>query len=70
LFADRASYKALAFVPFKADLPISVSATLDLSGATYENVLQIGSYYMVMPTAEAAVDWQKIIKERLHKLTK
>jgi hypothetical protein len=66
--SKAASYKALAFAVYKPDLAVTVQNSMELSGATHENVLQIGGHYIVMPTAEAAHEWLKIIKERLHKL--
>ena len=68
LVEEKASYKALAFAAYKADLAVAVSASMELSGATFENVLQIGGNYIVMATNEAALEWQKVIKDRIHKL--
>jgi hypothetical protein len=66
--SNKATYKALAFAAFKPDLPVGVQASMELSGSTHENVLQVGGHYVVMPTSEVALEWQKMIKERLHKV--
>jgi len=60
--------KVAQWAPYNRDLAVELAPSAELQGRQHENVLTIGSVYVVMPSPEAAQEWLRVIKERIQKI--